>query len=142
VERVVLDPAVLLSALITPQGNPARLWQAVVDGRLEITVCPLLLAELAAVLERPKFRRYTTAEEAAAFVADVARRGHRVPDPADVPPVTRDPSDDYLLALAQATEARGVVSGDRDLTDLDNPPIPVLTPAEAVETLLGDGLSG
>jgi putative PIN family toxin of toxin-antitoxin system len=142
VERVVLDPAVLVSALITPQGNPAQLWRAVVDQRLEIAVCPWLLAELAGVLERSKFRRYTTAEEARAFVAEVADRSHRAPDPSDVPHVSRDPNDDYLFALAQATGARAVISGDRDLTDLDDPPVTVLTPARAVETLLGDGLTG
>jgi predicted nucleic acid-binding protein len=69
VERVVLDPGVLVSALITPRGNPAKLWQAVVDQRLEIAVCPRLLAELAGVLERSKFRSYVTPEEARAFVA-------------------------------------------------------------------------
>jgi len=142
VERVVVDPAVLVSALITPQGNPAHLWRAVVDQRLQIAVCPRLLAELAAVLERPKFRRYTTVDEARAFVAEVTQRGHRVPDPTDVPSVSRDPNDDYLLALAQVTDSRAVISGDRDLTDLDDPPVPVLTPARAVDTLLGDGLSG
>ena len=141
-ERVVLDPAVLVSALITPQGNPAELWQAVVDQRIGIVTCPLLLAELAVVLDRPKFRGYATAEEARAFVAEVARRSHRVPDPSDRPAVSRDPNDDYLFALAQATAARAVVSGDRDLTDLDDPPVPVLSPAAAVQTLLAGGLSG
>jgi predicted nucleic acid-binding protein len=77
-----------------------------------------------------------------AFVAEVARRSHRVPDPAEVPPVSRDAKGDYLFALAQATAARAVVSGDRDLTDLGDPPVPVLSPARAVETLLADGLSG
>lgn len=140
-ERVVLDPGVLVSALITPQGNPAKLWQAVIDQRIESTVCPRLLSELATVLQRPKFRRYATTEEAETFVAEVARRSHRVPDPSEVPPVSRDPNDDYLFALALATESRTVVSGDLDLTEIDDPPVPVMTPAEAVEDLLGDGLS-
>ncbi len=70
-ERVVLDPGVLVSALITPQGSPAKLWQAVVQERLEIAVCPRLLAELAGVLERAKFRPYVTMQEAQAFVAEV-----------------------------------------------------------------------
>ncbi len=135
-ERVVLDPGVLVSALITPQGSPAKLWHAVVHERLEIAVCPRLLAELAGVLERSKFRPYVTLEEAQAFVAEVARRAHRVPDPSDVPRLSRDPEDDYLFALAGVTDSRAVVSGDLDLADLEDPPVPVLTPARAVETLL------
>lgn len=135
-ERVVVDPAVLISALISPQGNPALLWRAVVDRRLELAVCPKLLAELGGVLERDKFRRHATIDEARAFVAEVARRARRVPDPTEVVPVSRDPSDDYLFALAQVTECRAVVSGDRDLTDIDDPPVAVLTPRQAVEKLL------
>ncbi len=139
-ERVVLDPAVLVSTLITLHGNPAEGWQAVVANGSRS--CPLLLAELAAVLERPKVRRYASVEEPRAFVAEVARHSHRVPDPTDVTPVSRDPNDDYLFALAQATGCRAVVSGDRDLTDLAEPPVSVLSPAEAVQTLLAGGLSG
>jgi putative PIN family toxin of toxin-antitoxin system len=106
VERVVLDPGVLVSALITPQGNPAKLWHAVVHKRLEIAVCPRLLAELAGVLERSKLRSYVTLEEAQAFVAEVARRGHRAADPEEVPQISRDPDDDYLFALAGVTDSR------------------------------------
>lgn len=114
-DRVVLDPAVLVSALITPQGNPAKRWQAVVDQRIEMVTSPLLLAELAAVLERPKFRTYAAPEESRAFVAEVARRSQRVSDTYDRPPVSRDANDDHLFALAQVTAARAMVSSDRGM---------------------------
>jgi predicted nucleic acid-binding protein len=41
--------------------------------------------------------------------------------------VTRDPNDDYLVALAVAAQADALISGDRDLTDLQTP-VPILTP--------------
>jgi hypothetical protein len=34
------------------------------------------------------------------------------------------------------------VSGDQDLTDIDDPPVAVLSPARAIQTLLAGGLSG
>jgi predicted nucleic acid-binding protein len=40
-----------------------------------------------------------------------------VEDP-EVRAVTRDPKDDYLISLAEATRADHVVTGDRDLLDL------------------------
>lgn len=135
-ERVVLDPAVLISSLISPAGPPAALWRAVLDDRLGVVVCPHLLAELAGVLERPHFRRYTTIDEARAFVAEVAHHSRRRPDPSDVPEVCRDPNDDYLVALAQAAGVRALVSGDRDLTEMANPDPPVITPVQAVDQLL------
>jgi predicted nucleic acid-binding protein len=36
--------------------------------------------------------------------------------------------DDYLVALAVVAQADALISGDRDLTDLQDPPVPVLTP--------------
>lgn len=42
--------------------------------------------------------------------------------------MTRDPADDYLVALAHATEAELLVSGDRDLLDAPDLRTPVVTP--------------
>lgn len=134
-DRVVLDPGVLVSALITPKGHPGALWRAVVDERLGLVTCPHLLAELAEVLERPKFRRYVSADEARAFVEEVAGRSRSVPDPVYIVASSRDSDDDYLLALARAADARALVSGDRDLTEMGVTDPPVLTPAEAVAQL-------
>jgi putative PIN family toxin of toxin-antitoxin system len=136
VDRVVLDPGVLVSAVMTPSGYPATLWQAVVDERLELVTCPHLLAELTEVVERPKFRRYFSTEEASAFVVEVAQRSQPMPDPFDFPATSRDRDDDYLLALASAAKVRALVSGDRDLTEIDQTDPPVLTPAQAVGQLL------
>jgi uncharacterized protein len=38
-------------------------------------------------------------------------------DPTDVEPVLRDPDDDYLVALARASNAEAIVTGDKDLLD-------------------------
>ena len=49
--------------------------------------------------------------------------------------LSRDPADDYLLALARATEVEAIVSGDRDLLSILELVPPVLTPRELVERL-------
>lgn len=97
-------------------GQPAKLWRAVVDQRVEIVTCPLLQRSSPPSSSDLKFRAYAPAEEARAFFAEVApaqppRPGsgsHRVPDLSDRPPVSRDPNDDYLFALAPATAAPGL----------------------------------
>jgi predicted nucleic acid-binding protein len=40
VELAHLEPGVLVSVLISPQGSPAKLWHAVIPERLEIAVSP------------------------------------------------------------------------------------------------------
>jgi uncharacterized protein len=135
VPRVVVDPGVFVAALISRTGTPARLLLHWLEGALDLIVSPVLLAELEEVLRREKFRRYFTVRQADAFVALLRERGVPVADPQNVEARTRDAADDYLLALAESGAADVVVSGDKDLTDLVTPPVPVLTPRQLVERL-------
>ena len=93
--RVVIDPNVLISAVINPNGAPGRLIEAVRSGRIMFIACPMLLNEFAGVLARPKFRSWLTEEEAFRFSFDLAALAEHNPDPEFPYPVaTRDPNDD------------------------------------------------
>jgi predicted nucleic acid-binding protein len=81
-------------------------------------VCPILVGELRDVLQRPKFRRWITAIEAADFVDRLAREAESWADPTDVPSVTGGPKDDYLVVLHRSCQADLLVSGDSDLLEL------------------------
>ena len=70
--RVVLDPNVLVSAVVASGVPAALLDRWLTDRRFELVVCPILIAELRDVLPPPKFRRWITAEETAAFVDRLA----------------------------------------------------------------------
>jgi putative PIN family toxin of toxin-antitoxin system len=135
VGQVVLDPGVLLSALISSKGAPAALYLRWRRGDFELIVSPLLLDELERVLNRPKFRRYVTPEEAAAYLETVRRKALMRPDPADRQQVCRDPKDDYLVALARSVGVLYLISGDRDLTEIPNAVPPVLRPHEFLAVL-------
>ena len=136
--RLVVDPGVLVSALITPSGPPAEIVRAILDERLRLVACPHLLAELLGVLEREKFRRYVTIGEAQQYVAGIASIAEVRPDPAAEARISRDPKDDYLLALARESAADAIVSGDADLLVLDDTEPPVVTPTTVVERLAAE----
>lgn len=132
--RVVLDPGVLVSALITPGGAPARLLSEMRAGRLELIVSPQLLDELEQVLLREKFRRYADLDAVRDYLVFIRREAFAAPDPHDVPPLrSPDPDDDYLIALAFAQNAT-LVSGDSDLLDLVGG-APILAPSDLVRGL-------
>jgi putative PIN family toxin of toxin-antitoxin system len=133
--RVVIDPGVLVSALLTSRGAPAALYTRWQLGHFEIIVSPLLLAELADVLVRPRFRTYVSIEEVEAYVAVLKREAMPMEDLKIVRRLTRDPGDDYLVSLARASGAQYLISGDRDLTDLTDHEPPVLTPRRFLELL-------
>jgi putative PIN family toxin of toxin-antitoxin system len=100
-----------------------------------LIISPALLSELQDVLLRPKFRGYLTIERARRFVELVADSGERHGDPERTSPLTPDPDDDYLVALARAAKADYLVSGDPHLTGLVSPTPPVITPAELLRRL-------
>lgn len=133
--KAVLDPNVLVSAAISPRGVPAQIVGAWSDERFELVISPAVVDELRDVLLRPSFRRWITAEDAAEYVDGLEDDADLVPDPADVPVVSRDPDDDYLIALARSAGADYIVSGDQDLTSLEDLKPPVLTPRAFLELL-------
>ena len=133
--RVVLDPGVLVSALLSSRGAPARLYLLWLGGEFELVVCPHLLEELEGVLRRPKFHDLVTRDAVEEFV-DVIRRGAiTVENPVIAEVVTRHPGDGYLVALAQAANVNHLVSGDKDLTNLATVAPPVLSPAKFLDLL-------
>lgn len=134
--RVVVDPGVFISGLIGKRGGaPDLVVRTFADDRIEVIVSRLLLAELDQVLRRPKFRHHVDARAVREYVERIERHATFGDDPLDRPKVTRDPKDDYLVALARQAGVDAIVSGDRDLLEagLTNPP--VWTARELVERL-------
>ncbi len=134
--RVVFDTNVLFSARFSPTGVPGQLVRLALSGRFELVVSPALLDELTEALARTKSRLDPAAIER--YILEL-RQQLLVQDPAgQTVEWSRDPDDDYLLALALAADADAVVTGDRDLTDLVDPPVPVLTPRAFLDRLIQD----
>ena len=95
---------------------------------------PKLISDVAGVLARPKFDRYVTPEEVADF-RDTLRSDAVVhPDPAVIERATRDPHDDYLVALAKTADAV-LVSSDRDPLEADIGELEVLNAREFLDRL-------
>jgi putative PIN family toxin of toxin-antitoxin system len=135
VYRVVLNPGVLIAALISAKGAPRALLQAWMDGAFELLVSPNLLAELGRVLERRKFRRYASEREVQAYVAFLQGFATLCAEVESPPRISPDPGDDYLLALAHSQGADFLVSGDPHLCQLRNTEPPVLTPRALLNRL-------
>jgi putative PIN family toxin of toxin-antitoxin system len=136
--RAVIDTNVLLSALLWG-GTPRALLEHVRNGTLTLIISQALLAELARVLERPKFDvillRSNTSR--AQTLAEVRQLAEVIDPPPLVQPVCRDPDDDAVLALSIAAQADLLISGDDDLLSLGSfEGILILTPAQALQRVL------
>jgi putative PIN family toxin of toxin-antitoxin system len=133
--RAVIDPGVLISALLSPKGAPAAIVRALAERQYRLIVSPNLLHELQQVLLRRKFRKYCSVTEALNFVADLRSISDLVFDPVREGPLTPDPGDDYLIALVRVADADFLVSGDRGLLSMRESEPRLLTPREFVQKL-------
>lgn len=132
--RAVLDPNVIISALLAPAGTPAAIVRAWSAGAFELVASPLLLAELERALAYPKLRDRIHESEATAIVEWLERSATIVQDPDEpAPRASKDPGDDYLTALA-AHEHAALVSGDHHLLELAAG-LPIYAPADFLSVL-------
>ena len=110
--RVILDTNILVSALITPSGVPARVYRAWRSGRFRLLTCSEQLAEFRRVTRYPQVRSYIRPAEAGTLVNELRRLADIIEDLPQVDAAS-DASDNFLLGLALAGRADYLVTGDR-----------------------------
>ena len=127
-ERVVIDTNVLISSLFLTTSTPAQaVDKAVTNAQLIATT--ETLRELIGKLHSPKFDRYVRRERRDALLERVASLVEII-DVLQSIRASRDPKDDKFLEAAVNGRADVIVTGDKDLLDL-NPfrSIAIMTPS-------------
>ncbi len=112
--KLVLDTNVLIAAFIS-HGTCNELFEHC-GIHHEIILSAFILDELAAKLTG-KFKY--TRQEAESVVALVTSRSRIFKALPSLPPTCRDPEDDNIIATAMAGECACIVTGDKDLLDLE-----------------------
>jgi putative PIN family toxin of toxin-antitoxin system len=131
--RAVVDPNILIAALLSRGGAPAQLLVRWLAGEFELVVSETVLAELGRALAYPKLRDRVSADEADAFVALLSHGASLADDPPEPSRRSADPGDDHLLALAEQERAV-LVTGDRHLLALADV-FPIHTARAFLDTL-------
>jgi putative PIN family toxin of toxin-antitoxin system len=135
-KRLVIDASTLVSGA-DPQSTspPSLIFNDLTEARFEFIVCPRLLAEVESALRKPYFQKRITDEEANEIVAAIEAAAIVREDPFPIEPTLRDPTDDYLVALARESDAEAIVTSDRDLLEHAGLKPPAISPREACERL-------
>jgi putative PIN family toxin of toxin-antitoxin system len=110
--RVILDTNVIVSGLISESGAPAQLLNAWTDKAFLLVTSDQQITELQAVTHRSTLRPLITPAHAGRFINDLYRFA-TVLDRLPVVERSPDPNDNYLLAMAEATDADYLVTGDK-----------------------------
>ncbi len=115
---VVLDTNVLVAALIAPHPPPDRIFQAWLAGAFTLVTSVERLEEFRRVTRYPRLRPLIEPAAAGAMLNTLAAVAVVLKK---LPAVdrSRDPGDNFVLAMAEAGEADYLVTGDcKDLLAL------------------------
>ncbi len=112
--KLVLDTNVLIAAFIS-HGTCNELFEHC-GIHHEVILSAFILDELAAKLTG-KFKY--TRQDAESVVALVKSRSRILKALPSIPPTCRDPEDDNIIATAVAGKCACIVTGDKDLLDLE-----------------------
>jgi uncharacterized protein len=116
--KAVLDSTVLVSAFLAPQGVSSKLLDHAVRGAFQLYLTEAILQETHTVLLTRKHlrSRYTyTDEQVNEFCMLLRGFAHLTTLPSSIPPISRDPNDDMVLACAAVSQAAYLVARDKDL---------------------------
>jgi putative PIN family toxin of toxin-antitoxin system len=127
-ERVVIDTNVLISGLFSTTSTPALAVEKAVT-KAQLVATRETLRELIGKLHSPRFDRYVRRERRDVLLERVASLVEII-DVLQSIRASRDPKDDKFLEAAANGRADVIVTGDKDLLDL-NPfrGVAIVTPA-------------
>lgn len=129
--RAVLDANVLVSAILSPKGTPAKVLTAWQAEQFHLVLSEAVLDEIDRVLRYPRIaRRHGWSEERLqGFIEDLAHLAIMTPGVVYLTVISEDPPDDRYLECAIEGDADYIVSGDQHLLDLgEYQGIRILTP--------------
>lgn len=108
---VILDSNILLSALISPNSPPNRIYKAWRQGVFDLATCTEQLTEIRRASRYPKFKEILQPHHVGLMLNNMQKT--TVIDYLSYDYETADPHDAWLLALAAETEAHYLVTGDK-----------------------------
>lgn len=114
--KVIIDTNLWISFLI---GQAlADLKTLMVSETIQIILCDQLQEEIRRVTQRPKLRKYFSPQKVSELLELLSVIGLFVEITSEVS-VCRDEKDNFLLALAQDSQAKFLITGDADLLILE-----------------------
>ncbi len=132
---VVVDNNVIISAAMFWTSVPAQALRKARKNEFKIIASQFTLSELSETLLNTKFDKYVTIPKRIEFLKTYKNELQIIPITESIN-VCRDPKDDMFLELAVSGNANLIISGDKDLIEL-NPfrGIQIISPKEFIEQI-------
>lgn len=135
-QPVVIDTNVWLSAALTRTGTAAMLCRLLIERNFQPVFSTGTFDELSSRLFLPKFDRFLGIDSRRRFLVYASDNARWCEDTQAEGTWCRDPDDNKFIALALATRAEHLITGDVDLLCLDPlGELRILTPRQALDEL-------
>ncbi len=113
--KIIIDTNIWVSFLLTKEYS--KLDSLFSDTHIKLLFSQELLREFLEVTQRPKFKKYFSSEDLDELVLQIGNHAEFFEVKQQVT-ICRDAKDNFLLALAQASNATHLITGDKDLLSL------------------------
>lgn len=137
--KIVADVNVIISATIAPLGMSRSILTAWREGRLDLVTSDGIIAEVEQKLRSPRISgKYGLTEDDIRITIAILRTLALlvVVSTKKIRSVTGDPEDDYVLATALQGQVDYLVTGDKELLDLDRyESVKILSPRQFFELI-------
>lgn len=132
---IVVDNNVIISAAMFWTSIPALAFRKAMKNEFSIIASQFTLSELFEILLNSKFDKYVTIPKRIEFLKIYKNALQIIPVTESIN-VCRDPKDNMFLELAVSGNAQMIISGDKDLLEL-NPfrGIQIISPKEFLEQI-------
>ena len=117
--KVVLDTNIIISAAISTDGNPAKIFELLLEKKIINYTTKEIIEEIEEVIERPAFKDSIN-EDYKKFILDNFKSNSIIiKSKFDERAVLKDNKDDKFVNCALTVKAE-IISGDKHLLDLKN----------------------
>jgi hypothetical protein len=110
--KIIIDTNLFISFLIGKRLGGLK--KTLVDSIVQLIFSEQNIEELEIVTKRPKFKKYFNESDVANLI-DLLYTVGTIIKIKEVPEISRDPKDNFLLALSDKSKAEYLVTGDTDL---------------------------
>jgi len=136
--RVIVDTNVLISGLLSPTGSPAKIVNAILDGRIFPVMSKATFEELESVLSRPQLKVYfKKANVCPKTFLETLKAVTEFVQPQFTDALIRDNKDRPFLELAATIPAPAyLITGDKDFEQKRYHSVPVVSVSFFVTEIL------
>lgn len=114
-DRIIIDTNLWISFLLTKEYS--KLDKLFSNNDLVLLFSPELLEEFIEVARPPKFKKYFAVADLNSLLGEIHLKAEFLEVTSEIH-ICRDPKDDFLLSLSQDGNATHLITGDKDLLEI------------------------